>query len=46
MFKAGWENEDARIWLTYNDPAWLVERRRLNSLSDCALNALAVRQPQ
>jgi uncharacterized protein (DUF302 family) len=28
-----WEDEHARIWLTYNDPAWLAERHGLSSPS-------------
>jgi uncharacterized protein (DUF302 family) len=26
-----WEDEDSKIWLTYNHPVWLAERRRLSS---------------
>jgi uncharacterized protein (DUF302 family) len=35
-----WEDEDARIWLTYNDPAWLAERHGLSSLSDSIIRTI------
>jgi uncharacterized protein (DUF302 family) len=35
-----WEDEDSRIWLTYNDPAWLAERHGLSSLSDPVIQTI------
>jgi uncharacterized protein (DUF302 family) len=36
-----WEDEDGRVWLTVNDPQWLVRRHGLGEASQQALAALA-----
>jgi uncharacterized protein (DUF302 family) len=35
-----WEDERSRIWLTYNDPAWLAERHGLSSVSDPVIETI------
>ena len=36
-----WEDADAKVWLTYNDPAWLARRHNLGPDSSAAVTALA-----
>jgi uncharacterized protein (DUF302 family) len=35
-----WEDEDGRVWLTYNDPAWLARRHGLSKNADASVAAL------
>lgn len=35
-----WEDRDAAVWLTYNDPQWLAERHRLGADADTTLRAI------
>ncbi len=41
-----WKDADEKVWLTYNDPAWLASRHRLGDAAEEAVaaleNALAV----
>ena len=37
----GWEDESGKVWLTYNDPAWLARRHRLGPATEASVNALA-----
>jgi uncharacterized protein (DUF302 family) len=41
-----WQDADEKVWLTYNDPAWLASRHRLGDAAEEAVaaleNALAV----
>jgi uncharacterized protein (DUF302 family) len=41
-----WQDVDEKVWLTYNDPAWLASRHRLGDAAEEAVaaleNALAV----
>jgi uncharacterized protein (DUF302 family) len=36
-----WEDAEGRVWLTYNDAAWLAARHGLGSQSDTAVQAIA-----
>ena len=36
-----WEDEERRVWLTYNDPAWLARRHGLSSAADASVEPLA-----
>ena len=35
-----WEDEDGRVWLTYNDPTWLASRHGLSSGADASVAAM------
>ena len=37
-----WQDEQGTTWLSYNDPAWLVERHGIVSGAEAAVRALAV----
>jgi uncharacterized protein (DUF302 family) len=37
----GWQDEDGKVWLTYNDPHWLSRRHRLAAATDASVGALA-----
>ncbi|MDW6021351.1 DUF302 domain-containing protein [Mesorhizobium sp. BAC0120] len=37
-----WEDEDGKVWLSYNDPHWIAERHGLEEKSDQAVKAIAV----
>ena len=37
----GWQDESAKVWLTYNDPGWLAGRHRLAAGTDASVEALA-----
>ncbi|MBZ6076813.1 DUF302 domain-containing protein [Microvirga puerhi] len=40
-FKAlAWEDEEGRVWLTYNDPAWLAQRHALSAGANAAVEAI------
>jgi uncharacterized protein (DUF302 family) len=36
-----WEDADAKVWLTYNDAAWIAERHGLGPASAQAVKAVA-----
>lgn len=36
-----WQDEDGRVWLTYNDAAWLAARHGLGPRSHAAIEAIA-----
>jgi uncharacterized protein (DUF302 family) len=36
-----WEDADGKAWLTYNDPAWIVQRHGLGAASAAAVKAMA-----
>ena len=36
-----WEDEEGRVWLTYNEAAWLAERHELGAASSTAIEAIA-----
>jgi uncharacterized protein (DUF302 family) len=36
-----WEDANGKVWLTYNDPAWLAERHSLGPNSVEAVKAIA-----
>jgi uncharacterized protein (DUF302 family) len=36
----GWQDADAKVWLTYNDPGWLARRHRLGTVADASVSAL------
>jgi uncharacterized protein (DUF302 family) len=36
-----WEDEDGKIWLSYNDPNWIAERHGLGEASRAAVAAMA-----
>jgi uncharacterized protein (DUF302 family) len=36
-----WEDQDGKIWLSYNDPQWIAERHGLGGGSDQAIKAIA-----
>jgi uncharacterized protein (DUF302 family) len=38
-----WEDERKRVWLSYNDPAWLARRHRLGAGAEAAVASLATR---
>ncbi|WOJ90717.1 DUF302 domain-containing protein [Methylocapsa polymorpha] len=35
-----WQDADGKVWLTYNDPAWLAARHQLGSAVDPVVAAL------
>ena len=35
-----WQDADEKVWLTYNDPAWLAARHRLDGAAAGAVTAL------
>ncbi|TPM96447.1 DUF302 domain-containing protein [Mesorhizobium sp. B2-1-3A] len=35
-----WEDEDGKIWLSYNDPRWIAERHGLGEASRAAVEAM------
>ncbi len=37
-----WEDEAAKVWLSYNDPHWLARRYGLDRAAEPAVEALAV----
>ena len=36
-----WEDEEGRVWLTYNDPAWVARRHGLSSDAEASVAAIA-----
>ena len=36
-----WEDADGRVWLTYNDAAWIAQRHGLGAQSQAAVEAIA-----
>ena len=36
-----WEDPDGKIWLSYNDPAWIAQRHGLGAASAGAVEAMA-----
>ena len=36
-----WEDGDGKVWLTYNDPAWLAKRHALDPRTDPFIRALS-----
>ncbi len=36
-----WEDENAKVWLTYNEAAWIAQRHGLGAASAAAVNAIA-----
>jgi uncharacterized protein (DUF302 family) len=36
-----WEDADGKVWLTYNDPAWIAQRHGLGTASATAVKAMA-----
>ena len=36
-----WEDADGKVWLAYNDPAWIAQRHGLGAASAAAVNAMA-----
>ena len=38
-----WEDERGKVWLTFNDPAWLAQRHGLGTSSADAVRAMAER---
>ena len=36
-----WEDDDGKVWLTYNDPAWIAERHGLGTASAPAVTAVS-----
>jgi uncharacterized protein (DUF302 family) len=36
-----WEDADGKVWLTYNDPAWVAQRHGLGAASGAAVTAMA-----
>jgi uncharacterized protein (DUF302 family) len=37
-----WEDADGKVWFTYNDPAWIVQRHGLGGASAPAVEAMTV----
>jgi uncharacterized protein (DUF302 family) len=37
----GWQDEGAKVWLTYNDPHWLARRHQLGAATAASVGALA-----
>jgi uncharacterized protein (DUF302 family) len=35
-----WEDEAGRVWLSYNDPAWLAQRHHLTTASASSVEAM------
>jgi uncharacterized protein (DUF302 family) len=36
-----WEDADTKVWLGYNDPAWIARRHGLGTTSAAAIDAMA-----
>jgi uncharacterized protein (DUF302 family) len=36
-----WQDADGKVWLTYNDAAWIAQRHGLGSASAGAVKAMA-----
>ena len=36
-----WEDADGHVWLSYNDPAWIVQRHGLGPQGKTAVEAMA-----
>jgi len=36
-----WEDGEGKVWLSYNDPAWIARRHGLGAASAAAVNAMA-----
>ena len=36
-----WEDAEGKVWLTYNDPAWIADRHDLGAASAAAVKAMA-----
>jgi len=36
-----WEDAQGKVWLTYNDPAWIADRHDLGAASAAAVKAMA-----
>jgi uncharacterized protein (DUF302 family) len=36
-----WQDADGKVWLSYNDPAWIAQRHGLGSASAGAVEAMA-----
>jgi len=36
-----WEDGEGKVWLSYNDPAWIAQRHGLGAASAAAVNAMA-----
>jgi len=36
-----WEDAERRVWLSYNEPAWIAQRHSLGSRSSSAVTAMA-----
>ena len=36
-----WEDADGKVWLSYNDPAWIAQRHGLGAASASAVEAMA-----
>src|ERR1700730_7407141 len=36
-----WQDADGKVWLSYNDPAWIAQRHGLGSASAAAVEAMA-----
>ncbi|HEX5193782.1 MAG TPA: DUF302 domain-containing protein [Solirubrobacteraceae bacterium] len=41
-----WQDEQDRVWLSYNDPAWLARRHELSADAEASVVALATRLAQ
>jgi len=37
----GWQDAGGKVWITYNDPAWLARRHRLGPEAQASVNTLA-----
>lgn len=35
-----WQDEDGKVWLTYNSPAWIAQRHGLGPASETAVTAM------
>jgi uncharacterized protein (DUF302 family) len=35
-----WEDADGKVWLSYNDPAWIAQRHGLGAASAEAIKAM------
>ncbi len=35
-----WEDENGKVWVTYNDPKWIAERHRLSAISANAVKGM------
>jgi uncharacterized protein (DUF302 family) len=36
-----WEDGKGKVWLSYNDPAWLVRRHKIGSAVESAVKAMS-----